>query len=360
MKFKALQSYFPYFLLIYHLSFAWFAYDYVNQNNGDAVKYWFVGVNLSKYSWFDFLQPGTLTINFITYPLVKYLHLSPLVGCFLFSAWSGYGFYRLWNLCSPFLLGKKRLSWVVIGLLFLPNTHFWTSLIGKEAFLFLPMVLIVEKIFQEKYRSWELIWSLFLVAWVRPHLVFVLILSFSIAFLWKSNANLKIKSGILGAFLILSSFAYLILRKITFTQGDLWDKIQRLYVVHNEKLKGTNSYVPMEDYAYPYKLFTFYFRPLPLEKSGFLYAVISWENFILLLVFVFFIVGLIRNYRNLSHQVFLVFGLIFLVVHGAMYAYGYANYGLIMRTKALVFPFLAVLFLVLLEAKSNLEKEKKI
>lgn len=102
MNYRVFIKYFPFILVVYHLVFAWFAYDYVNQNNGDAVRYWFVGVDLSRSSWFDFLYPGTSTIYFLNYPLVYYLNLSPLLGCFLYSAWSGYGFYRLGSLGKAF------------------------------------------------------------------------------------------------------------------------------------------------------------------------------------------------------------------------------------------------------------------
>lgn len=340
--------------------FAWFAYDYVNQNNGDAVRYWFVGANLSNISWMDFLHPGTDTIKFITYPLVKYFHIPPLVGCLFFSAWSGYGLIRLWNLVKPYLtLTKIRM---VAGMLFLllPNVHFWTSLIGKEAFLFLPMVLVTEKIYQKKYLHPFLILSVFLICWIRPHLGVVILVSFFLAFFWKSKVSLKMKAFIMGILLGLGSLSYWGLIQITKAQEGLWHRIERYYWVHNLKLKKTSAYVPLEDYSYPYKLFTFYFRPLPFEKSGFLYAVVSFENLIMLGFMGLFLYGFWKYFHLIKHNVFLIFALSFLLLHGTMYAYAYANFGLIIRTKSLIFPFLVFMFLVLLDAKAIFEKEKRI
>ncbi len=90
----------PYLLFLYHLAFAFFAWQYVARNGGDAMNYWFVGKDLSGISWFDFLKPGTDIINFITFPLVKYLHLPFWSGFVIFSliGFTGILIFRSWAL----------------------------------------------------------------------------------------------------------------------------------------------------------------------------------------------------------------------------------------------------------------------
>lgn len=343
MNYRVFIKYFPFILVVYHLVFAWFAYDYVNQNNGDAVRYWFVGVDLSRSSWFDFLYPGTSTIYFLNYPLVYYLNLSPLLGCFLYSAWSGYGFYRLGNLVKPYLVRFNLFSGSLLLLLVLPNAHFWSSLIGKEAILFLPMVILAEGIYRGRYLGLPMILSFLLIAWIRPHLAFVVLLAFVLAFLWKSEAKWKIKSLVLGGILVLGGLVYFLLGKVLGAPEGLVRKVLDLYTVHNSYLKRTSSYVPMEDYVYPYKLFSFYFRPLPFEKSGLLYGIVSFENLLVLIVFGLVVYWILKLFPWMKAGVFLAFVFLFLLFHGSMYAFGYANYGLIIRTKSLVLPFLVLL-----------------
>lgn len=348
MNFRALLKYFPYFLVVYHLSFAWFAYDYVNQNNGDAVKYWFIGKNLSAVNWTDFLHPGTDAIKLLTFPFVKFLHLPGWAGCLIFSMGSGFGFWKLWSLLKNISSGNKYLLGISMILLLLPNAHFWTSLIGKEAVLFVPAVLIAEQIYKKQYFSLSMILSFLVIAWIRPHVAFIFLAGFLIAILWKGEIKTKTKAILSGFVLLFSAGLYWILARITHSKESLFIKIQNLYAAHNLKLKDTSAYVPMEDYVYPYKLFTFYFRPLPFEKEGVLGQIIGLENGILMVLFIVFLFFFIRNFKVFQWNVFSVFATICILIYGTVFAYGYANFGMIIRTKTLVFPLLLIFGISLL------------
>lgn len=348
-----LIKYFPYFLFLYHLVFAWWAYDYVNENNGDAVRYWLVGQNMESVYWSDFLRPGTDAVKLITYPLVKYLQLSPLLGCLFFSAISGYGFFRLGKLISKAEQTSSLLLIAAALLLLLPNAHFWTSLIGKEALLFLPMVLIAEMIYKGKYCSVVSFISFFVMAWIRPHLAFVVLVAFMAALIAKGEISRKIKMGLIIAGTISIAGLYYLLEKITNAKDGLLPKIQRLYEAHNLKLKETSAYVPLEDYVYPYKLFTFYFRPLPLERNGMHYQILGIENLLFLVLFLGMIYLLIRHFKNLNWTVFPIFSILFLILYGTMLAYGYANFGMIVRAKALVLPIVFFLMVFILGKKNT-------
>lgn len=343
MNSKRILCYFPYFLMIYHLGFAWLTYDYVNQYNGDAVNYWFVGKNLSAVNWIDFLHPGTDAIKLITFPLVKFLHLPGWAGGLLFSAWSGFGFWRLWNLMKNISSGNNYLLGISMILLLLPNAHFWTSLIGKEAVLFVPAVLLAEQVYKKQYFSLPLILSFLIIAWIRPHVAFIFLIGFLIAILWKGEIQTRTKAILSGIVFLFGTGLYWVLIQITNANDSLFIKIQNLYIAHNLKLKDTSGYVPMEDYIYPSKLFTFYFRPLPFEKEGFYGQVVGWENGILLVFFGIFLITCIRFYKRIKGNVFTVFATICLLLYGTVLAYGYANLGMIIRTKTLVFPILLIL-----------------
>ena len=342
MKIKSILKFFPYFLFLYHLGFAWLAYDYVNQNNGDAVKYWFVGRNMEKLEWLSFFQPGTEMVKFITYPFVKYLHLPGWAGCILFSAFSGWGFLKLWKLLKAQSHENQNLLLFSMFLLLLPNAHFWTSLIGKEALLFVPVVWILSEILKKKYFSIFLILSFFFIAWIRPHVAFVFFIAYGIALIWKGEFSLRIKAGI-GAVSVLGiGILYFLLGKITRSQIPLTQKIENLYAAHNFKLKGTSGYVPLEEYSYPYKMFTFYFRPFPMEKTNLYSQIIGLENLVFFILFLSILYVGIRKFKTINWNVFHLFSVLVLIFYGSMFAYGYANFGMIIRAKALVFPIILV------------------
>ncbi|MBA5628916.1 hypothetical protein [Moheibacter lacus] len=349
MKTKFIVKYFPYFLFLYHLGFAWVAYDYVNQNNGDAVKYWFVGSNMENLEWISFLKPGTEFIQFITFPFVKFLHLPGWAGCLLFSAFSGIGFLKLWKLAKEISFHKSNFLFFFMLFLLLPNTHFWTSLIGKEAILFWPVVHICSQLYKKEFFTWSVWISFFMIAWIRPHFAFVVFLAYLIAIIWKGRTSIRIKFllGISG--ILLSIALYFLLAEITNAQIPLIQKIENLYAAHNFKLKGTAAYVPMEEYIYPYKMFTFYFRPILFERPGMLYQLIGLENLILLGFFIGILYGTIRYWKKLKCSVFQLFAVLLLILYGTMLVYGYANFGLIIRSKSLVFPVILMLGISVLQ-----------
>lgn len=342
-------KYYPYFLVAYHLCFAWIAYDYVNKNNGDAVKYWFVGKNPAFLNWADYLQPGTETIQLITFPFVKYLHLPGWAGCLIFSLFSSYAFLRLWKLLKEIANDNHKIVILSILLLLVPNVHFWTSLIGKEAILFLPVVLIGEQFYKKKYFSFTLLLSFFVLAWIRPHVGFVFLLSFLIALIAKGEISKKTKITVTAISVGMGAGLYFILSKITHANQGLLTKIERLYHIHNTQLKTTSAYVPLDEYSYPYKLFTFYFRPLPFEKKSFHYNLIGIENLLVLVIFLGTVYFVIRNFKSLNITSFHLFGFGVLLFYGTMFAYGYANFGMIIRANSLMTPILILLVASLLQ-----------
>ena len=341
------QKYFPYFLMLYHLAFAFVGWQYIMHDHGDATRYWFEGQDLSGKSWLDFLQPGTDVIKIITFPLVKYLKLPFWAGFVIFSAWSVSGIYRLWKILLNLCGENKVLILLSALLLLLPNLHFWTSLIGKEAFLFVPVVLITDHMLKGKYSTFPMISSFVILAVVRPHTAFVFLAACILAVLWKGNISAKAK-GILAVAALFGGIAlYALLSQITNARQGLFNKIERLYAAHNLKLKATDAYVPLEEYSYPYKMFTFYYRPLPFEKKDFYYQIIGVEDLLFLLISAIAFYGFVRHFRHFKWNVFSVFAVLLLLLYGTMYVYAYANFGMIVRTRVLVMP---VFFLLMLHA----------
>lgn len=348
---QQITKYFPVVLFIYHLLFAYVAWNYILQDHGDASRYWFVGQDLSQKSWFSFFQPGTDIVKMITFPLVKYLHLPFWSGFILFSLFSFIGFYRLWKLILMISFQSKIAFFVGIILLLLPNLHLWTSFIGKESIIFVAIVLMTEKLLDKKMTSPVFILAFLIVAIIRPHVAIVLLVSFVIAYFWKGKLTWKNKAYF-GAISTMSFLGiYYLLKKIAFIAGNPFERIAHIYDYHIKGLKKTTAYVPLDEYSLPYKIFTFYYRPLPLERSGIFYEIWSLENLTLLLlcIIVFFII--VKNFKATKCGIFDIFAIFAVLLLAFMYVYGYANYGLIARTKIMAMPFIYVLMVKILSQK---------
>lgn len=344
MKKSAIHRYLPLFLFGYHLLFAYLAWDYVTENKGDALRYWFVGQDLSHQSWFSFFQPGTDLIKLFTFPFVKFLNLPFWGGFVLFSILSYVGIYRLYHLLMQKAGDHTLLQFLVFLLLLLPNLHFWTSNIGKEAVLILPLVIILKELSKEKYCSLPLIFSLLFVTLIRPHVAFVLVLSAVIAAFLVFRLSTRKIFLLGGGFIAVTGLLALVLVQLQDFSGG-FERIIKKYETHIAHFKNTAGYVPLDEYTFPYKIFTFYFRPLPLEKEGIFYHAISLENMVLFLLCGVTLFYSLKYFKSLKTNFLFVFSVTFLLLLASMYVYAYANYGLIMRTKMMALPFIYVYLL---------------
>lgn len=342
---KQVPSLLPVLLLLYHLIFSWAAWKVVSEESGDALRYWFVGEDVSRMEWSRFLNPGTDVVKLLTFPLVRYLHLPFWSGFVLFSLFSGWGFLRLWGLVTRIAVGRQWLLALGYCCLLMPNLHFWTSLIGKEALLFVPVVFLTEEIYEKRYYSLRLWGCVLAIGLIRPHVAGLLIVALTGALLWKGGFSLKMKAFITGgAAIILAAFLYL-LKEITHAEHGLWTKVSRLYQAHITVLQHTDAYVPLDRYPLPGKIFTVLFRPLPFEESGFYYTAVAFDNLFLLLLSGLALFSGIRNFRKAKNSVFICFSLSFILLFSVMYGYAYANYGLLLRTKIMILPVLFTLCL---------------
>ncbi|OWR15171.1 hypothetical protein CDW55_01705 [Chryseobacterium sp. VAUSW3] len=339
---KILHRIFPFLLLVYHLVFAWIGFRYILTNGGDAQRYWFLKQDLSNSAWTDFLKPGTDVIKFLTFPLVKFFHLPFWSGFLIFSLISFAGVLILYRTLMRIAGSNVKLQVLAMVLMLLPNLHFWTSLIGKEALILIPLTVFCAELSGKRYFSILLLMSVLAVAVIRPHVAFVLALTYVLGLLLTYPLSLKRKAMVLGGLAVLTGlFTWLLNSLQDFSGG--FQRVLQKYEAHIRHFKTTDGYVPLDAYPLPAKLFTFYFRPQPLERSGLFYHVVSTENLLLLLIAGFTLWYGLRYFAELRSRLLFVFPLLFMTALGLMYVYAYANYGIIMRTRVMAMPFFAAL-----------------
>lgn len=331
-------------LCLYHLLFAGIAYYFVLERGGDAQHYWFVGEDLENRNWLDFLRPGTPFIQFFTFPFTRYLHLPFWFGFFLFSiiGLGGILIFKKWGIQ---LLKNQPFALLLFHLfLFFPGLHFWTSMIGKEAPEFLCLALLVNQIIRKKW-SFTAATAFAILLFIRPHHAVLFAAALCLTLLIDPQFNRRIK-GYAAAFWIgCTGLAYLLLLQMQDFSGGFVTSVLRKYTVHTEYLKSTTSYVPLDQYSLPGKIFTFWFRPLPFERKGTLYTIWSLENLFFLACASTALILFLRHLKNRTWNFTVFFLLFWAFLYTLIFSYAYANYGLIYRTKILLLPFLTVIFL---------------
>ncbi len=349
-------------LVFFHLLMTFVCYDYIVSNHGDANLYWFNTKHTANKFWMDLLNYGTDSVLFLNYFFAKILNLPFYFGFILYSSIGFIGilqFYKLINLW----VGKKM---VVLGVnilplvLFLPNMHFWTSILGKEPILFLSIVLVFIAFVKKRYYSLNMLLSLLVILIIRPHFFLLLFFAMSSVLLIYENWSLKrkVSLGLIAfCFLIFSFFGILKLAGI--------DKFG-LYQIEQSNdnsllsMQFSNSYIPMNTYTYPEKLFAFYFRPLFFDIHSYYGFFVSIENLIVLLFHIGVLILVLKNRKMIRFDLLTKVIFIYASVAAVLFVQRYSDLGLIIRTKALIQPFLILALLKIVNDIKFIRNEVKI
>ena len=351
------KKYYLYFIIsIYHFFFTIISYNYYLKNDGDASLYWFLKKSTITKSWFDFLNFGTDAFMFINYPLTKFLHFPIFFGFVIYSIIGLLGIFQFYKLIKTWI-GEKLFFLginIIPFLLFMPNLHFWTSILGKEPLMFLCITTVLIQILEKNYFSFKLFFSLLVILLIRPHLF--LLLFFSIVFVlffYEKWSTMK-KTIVLTFSTVLLSISFFLFLKISKIHNFNWDKISRYNNFSLQSLKYSKSYIPMIEYSFPLKFFAFYFRPLFFDIHNFFGFVISIENLIILVLHIIAVYLFFKHHKIIKFDLLFKIILVYSIVSAFVYVQRYSDLGLIIRTKVLLQPYIIVaLFWMMQQIKTK-------
>jgi hypothetical protein len=348
------------FLLGYHFLFSLLNWNYFSENGGDAAFYWFQS-DVSKHKTFsDVLHYGSDVVLLLNYPFAKLLGLDIRWGFFIYSLIGYFGILQFYRLCK--LLLNKRLVFkgyeLYLLLVLLPNLHFWTAGLGKESLCFLFVATILLELAKGNFKSISLFLSAFLLILIRPHIAILVLFSIVLVYFFSSKLNLKqriliaVSSGIL-----FSGLFYMFLQLSEIKRLDL-DRIRRFNEFSLLSFKNSGSYVPIIEYSYPYKFFTFYFRPLFNEIPTMFGMVLGFENIVWLLFHLVAFTWLIINWRKITFASIHKIIIVFMIISGIVIVQRYSGLGIFARTKIMTQPFMGiVLFWILSFGKNKMKNE---
>ncbi|NNT72564.1 hypothetical protein HKT18_10080 [Flavobacterium sp. IMCC34852] len=347
-------------LFFYHLLFIVLAYQLrVSRTVSDAHLYWGKTLDFNQYSWFDFANYGAKFMVFINYPLVQ-------LG---FPFWSGFllygiiGFFGIlkWMQWTDLVL-KDRFVYkgfdLMYLLFFMPNLHVWTSSIGKEALVFWGIASVVFGLTTQRYKSVGFIVGSLVVLIIRPHVALMLLAAISLGLLFEKKISLKKRITIAGiSFIGVLVLLYFVLQITNINYWD-WKRINYFNEYSILSFRHSGSYVPMLDYNYGYRWFSFHFRPLFFDADTGIKYVASLENLLTLLIFIAALFLALKFYRKIQYTLEMKTVFLFTFIASALYIERYANLGIFMRTKIMFHPFLIVSLLIVIHQGISVMKAK--
>ena len=342
-------------LFIYHLFFygvySWYAY-----NNPSDSKGYYTHITTHVGDWWDLFGTDTMFIDFAAYPFHLMGFNYDMI--MLVFAWLGYlGFvfaYLFFREKIPLKIQIFRRLDLLNLILFFPNMHFWTASLGKGSLIFFGLMMFTYAIINPKKRLLLLVLSSVIIFQIRPHVFFFVAVGAILGYM-SGREKVSFATKLL-VFVAMLTTLFLLQDKILGVMNlqnsdNIIEDFQAASEERAENLSDAGSGVNMASYPLPFKLFTFWFRPLFIDAPNFLGLIISVENLIYLLLFIRIVRKDFIKFLRRSPAIVKMSFVIFFMTSFAM-TFVMSNLGIIMRQKSMVMYYLFfVIYYYLAEKK---------
>jgi hypothetical protein len=353
-------------LFFYHLFFFVVYLIYATSNGSDSLEYYKEGVVIGS-DWDLISFTGTRFIDNFSAVFVQFGISYPVV-MFLF-AWFGYvGFvyaYVFFKENIPINVTVFKKYDLLTLILFFPNMHFWTASLGKGSLIFMGLMIFAYALKNPKTRIIMFLIGGYLVFMIRPPVMLFVLSGVMIGLL---TGREKISVG-LRILIIAASLGFLynatttILSSVKIENTDnVIEDFQKNTDAQSERLENSaGSGVSMQSYPLPFKLFTFWFRPLFIDSPGVLGLFSSSENLIYLLLFLKICNKRFLSFIKKAPYLVKMSAVTFLLASYAM-TFVMSNLGIIMRQKSMVmyFAFFVIYYFLAEEKWKKMQLQKQL
>jgi len=345
---KELHSGVVYLVFLMHMLFSFLYYLFTQTRSADANMYYYKGMIEQDHLSFGI---GTDFIVFLSGFFQK-LGFDKISLFFLFGLFGFIGYVYLLKMLPQISKKFFGISLFYIVLL-LPGFHFWTSALGKDSLFFMALMMFFYSIQKLPSGLIRLIFSFLILATIRPHMGFILLLSVLTALFFRNPAKYKFSHLIMGvvAIIVLILFLPFVLEFLNIDQMQIEEVNRRFEDLTNygaQMSDEVSSYVDMSNASLPTKLFAYLFRPLFFDAHSFMQLAASFENFILLSIILSWLksirFNIIKWYKAfpLSRKIMAIY----IAAGWLILSMGMYNLGLASRQKYMLIP---VIFIIIFD-----------
>ena len=401
-------AHYRYFLpnVAFHFLFAFgFAAVYVfYYDGGDTTAYWEGAVRLNNLFWYDpskfftelwttpygggqfvrfnpttgyppgwiYREPESWFISKITAIFSFFTFNSYLAITFIFAFLSSIASWRLFELVRSFeLMTDFRAA---ISTLFIPTLAFWCSGISKDTVIVIALFLLLYELFgiftpnrKVGLGGWLAIVIYGLVLYhVRPFMLIALFPPLFLAFgtgivrKFSDNVVLIFVFRFLIVFFALAATAFYFQTKGSLGALEPESYLQEAAVIQqdfaqNKLYEGKRYDLGVSDYstlgmlkAVPASIVAAFYRPFIWEASSLFLLLSALEGVMLLYLTYRFVLrdgGLFKHINQIRKNEFLTFSILFALLFGFSIGFTAILFGVLVRFKAPLLPFLAVVLL---------------
>ncbi|MGP9635794.1 hypothetical protein [Psychrobacter sp. AOP3-A1-26] len=325
-------------LFLWHTIFS-ITFVFLTSNGGssDAATYYINSIRGTNIEFF----PGSRFITFITYPISKLLDFSYLNTTLFFNIIGTFGLVLLYLALKDYLI---KLKWYWYLILLMPSISYWSSGIGKDAISFFSVCLLIYATKNKKSKQILYLISIFLMFMVRPHIAFVILISFVAYFVIQSKSNILIKLSVLPIIggIVFSSLGFV--QEYTGIEDVSVSGVDDYYESREDLNMGGGSSINTSSMSLPVKIFSYIFRPFPFEAHNLISLIASVENTYLLFFFSYLIFKTKGSLKSFFMNENLWLSL-YVIITCVMLSFGLKNLGIAARQKWMFVPVLIYLFI---------------
>lgn len=328
---------------------------YVINDGGDAIGYYNLSSNGVDFSF----GVGGASVILLTSIFTRLLDFS-LLGTFLVYNIIGYiGLLAFYGSLKLVTRDKsKNIQRLVLLIVFLPSISFWSSAIGKDAISFLAMGLSLWAALElnRRYRLMGI--AILIMLCVRPHMAGMMIIGLSISLVVHGNISF-LQRIILGA---ATCVATIIMIPFALDYAGVGGSDAEALMSYIDRRQGYNQRggggIDISSMSPPMQIFTYMFRPLPFEAAGVFQLAAAFENIILLFLFVFGGITMLRGRKSPLDEN-RIFMWVYILLAWILLAMTTANMGISARQKWMFAPMLIFLMISVMGKKSGSLSFKK-
>ena len=314
----------------------------------DAFGYWKTALSQ------DYAFLSTDLISSINKFLREYFYFNFYSMTFFFSFIGNVGTLALASNIKTFTKNiTGPLNYLCELVIFFPTLNIWTTAVGKDAITFACINLMIYSLINIKSRIVILLISAILFSLARPFVGIVIFFSLTIAIITKANLSLlnKLFVGILS-FTGLITINFFNSGSKYFNKLNIFDTNYELIAqgikYYSEVTSMGNNAIELSEMSFPLKVFSYMFRPLFFDVRDFYTLLMSFENLIILLIFLYLVTKIFKYLitKTFKFNSLSLFLSIYLTICWIFYSFTIANLGTANRYKLMFLPALISLSLI--------------
>jgi len=350
--------------LLFRMLLTYYYYYFSLSNAADSRGY-FDYASAHHFELAGLLSPGLTFINNLTVIILNTVSFFSNPYLMLFIPYSFIGFIGsllFFKIIEPYFSDKNRIKWAYLLAFFLPNMVFWTSNIGKDSIIYFGIILIVYGLLMEtapKTKIFMIVAGSIIVYFIRPHIFLFLIVGFLFG-LFSARRAFTVRS----LFIFLAFFVtFLLLYQKVFEFVGISTEENENVIDHGINFYYHTGVMTLErnsknlDYggaaAGGSHKFNILYSPLYLVQ--FLGGPFLWQSRkpiqffsalenLLYQFMIFYVLMHLKVFLKDSKLQFKIGWVSYIVLASVTMGMAYSNYGLAIREKCMVLPFVIIIF----------------